>query len=492
MSGSVGPPAQEDVDATPESQQPKRRKLTERRRAQNREAQRLFRERKRKKLFDNISQSTEPEYWGDHNNASSATDDPISNTPDPLATSLGTGVSKPTVSLPLSKENELNEVANQIYNLDARYANRKFAKRGIRAELVSLNWLLNNRNDPIDEVLVSIDNVSESGPCIPATEKEAVDGILVEVDDIDDADLGLHEDITPVIREEHFTSSLNMASEATYSGATLPDSSAQNQVLSQTATSEFGEYTLKDIIKAGLEALSAKEKQVDIRISGNQRIWDSGQWNTPLEFATEKLLQEMLTRTPTPWKTSISLHEISTMRACVINAKSIGFWNPLPSDFKDPFKSPFVQSYFLNDRSVETVQQKYSHVAGPLQPRVIQCKTPHRPYIDLLPFPVFRERLIAASNEGWGSIGFDENELCNDLAKSALICWGGGYGENGGEAWNPRSWEAKPWFLKKWSMLVDEDMKESSRWWRNMRDDESEDLEEPFIAAHEILPCSMP
>lgn len=71
----------------------------------------------------------------------------------------------------------------------------------------------------------------------------------------------------------------------------------------------------------------------------------------------------------------------------------------------------------------------------------------------------------------------DEDELCDDLQKDGLICWGstlgGGNDATGsGAPWDLRSWEAAPWFMKKWWILIggkEGEIYQQTRWWCEMR-----------------------
>ncbi len=97
----------------------------------------------------------------------------------------------------------------------------------------------------------------------------------------------------------------------------------------------------------------------------------------------------------------------------------------------------------------------------------------------MIPFATFRERAVAALE--CEPPLFDESEMCDDMCKDALVCWGSdGSGQRGsggmaaGVPWDVRSWEPKPWFLKKYWFLVgdwDDEMWSSARWWHAMRNE---------------------
>lgn len=100
---------------------------------------------------------------------------------------------------------------------------------------------------------------------------------------------------------------------------------------------------------------------------------------------------------------------------------------------------------------------------------------------DVIPFPNFRSRLLAAVSVSPPLV--DEGELCADFTNDGLVCWGSSSSSSRGGSgarvpWDSRSWEPRPWFLRKYWFLVgsdEDDMWSASRWWRELR---GEDLDE--------------
>jgi hypothetical protein len=87
-----------------------------------------------------------------------------------------------------------------------------------------------------------------------------------------------------------------------------------------------------------------------------------------------------------------------------------------------------------------------------LQPTLAQILFPHYPYLDLLPFPIMRERAITFASM------FNPMELKLDIFRNGLACYP--HSRNGDsfsskQPWDIGSWEVKPWFLKKWRLLMD-------------------------------------
>lgn len=165
---------------------------------------------------------------------------------------------------------------------------------------------------------------------------------------------------------------------------------------------------------------------------------------------------------PDPYRNQIRIHQFCFVSACLSNAPLIGVSRDNACGPESPFycaELPIV--------TVDVIQDLFSHLKKDLQPCKLQVTVKHPVYIDLIPFPKFRERVLAllATNPQ----AFPEDDLCEDLQNDGLVCWGSATGSGSGAPWDRRSWEAKPWFLKKWRMLtggVTEDMHQQSDWWR--------------------------
>ena len=163
----------------------------------------------------------------------------------------------------------------------------------------------------------------------------------------------------------------------------------------------------------------------------------------------------------------------------------------------------------------------YKAIPKDLRPTREQTTLCHPSYLDCIVFPKFRSAAIALSARG----ELDHCSLFLDIMHDGLICWGNecasastGRDMRDGVAWSKRSWEARPWFLRKWAWLlaidptiegiglargdgvvVDEDehdidgMFEGSRWWRMMRGEEfdenitqkqNQESESPAVEEH--------
>lgn len=114
-----------------------------------------------------------------------------------------------------------------------------------------------------------------------------------------------------------------------------------------------------------------------------------------------------------------------------------------------------------------------SNIHKDLAPTNLQRSTPHSLYIDIIPFPVFRDRIITLLDMSPPAL--DEDELKRDMENDGLLIWGAA--RPGNSVSDRRNWECSKWFYKKWKILINgSGLEEQSRWWRRMRgEDESDD-----------------
>lgn len=96
---------------------------------------------------------------------------------------------------------------------------------------------------------------------------------------------------------------------------------------------------------------------------------------------------------------------------------------------------------------------------APITPTLQQQIIPHKPYIDMLPWPSLRDRMLNSSN------AINELEFVVDMASSDLKVWGK-------MPWDPMGWEVGPQFAKKWWFLMDEGILRTSNFWRAQRGEE--------------------
>ncbi|KIX03234.1 uncharacterized protein Z518_06786 [Rhinocladiella mackenziei CBS 650.93] len=186
---------------------------------------------------------------------------------------------------------------------------------------------------------------------------------------------------------------------------------------------------IEEVISIGLESLS--------------RRWFQ---RRPLETPT-------LFSPPDPYLNSIQFSRTTTFLGLLCNARCIGIslqdlLTPQhPSPFYDPAKANAPPQVLLATATKPSIPVD-------LRPTLPQVIFPHPAYLDLLPFPGLRARAITLA--ATMPHVFNPLDLKWDFLEDGLICWrsrtcGGG---EPGQPWDMRSWEAAPWFLQKWSMLI--------------------------------------
>jgi hypothetical protein len=141
--------------------------------------------------------------------------------------------------------------------------------------------------------------------------------------------------------------------------------------------------------------------------------------------------------------------------------------------------SPFYQSPPLSSQEPTLISHQISkrceaNLRLDLRPSTIQRTHPHEIYLDVYPFPKWRDKVIQLLS--LSPPAFDEMELKRDLDKDGLICWGSISGKGSGAPWDSRSWEAQKWFLEKWWFITkNSGVDTQSEWWRMMRGEDEDD-----------------
>ena len=166
-----------------------------------------------------------------------------------------------------------------------------------------------------------------------------------------------------------------------------------------------------------------------------------------------------------------------------------------PNAIQTNWNNNSVSRFRAGDISVapDNLTDHILRIKQPLRPSAAQMLDAHPSYLDCIIFPRFRQRAIEASVQS----RLDHVEFFLDLMHGGLVCWGAGGDRKKGRrrgmydqvAWSSRSWEARRWFLDKWSWLVGSEEEEEregdrdgvwgcSRWWWRMRGEPDSDEEE--------------
>ncbi|KAL6860801.1 hypothetical protein J3F83DRAFT_300629 [Trichoderma novae-zelandiae] len=99
-----------------------------------------------------------------------------------------------------------------------------------------------------------------------------------------------------------------------------------------------------------------------------------------------------------------------------------------------------------------------SHSPAPtsLEPTLLQKTVPHPPFIDVIPFPGVRNRLIRSLEV------IDLAKLSQDLVDGAFRVWGQA-------SWDGMGWEVSEAFARRWWFLMDEQLIDVTNFWRRQR-----------------------
>ena len=213
---------------------------------------------------------------------------------------------------------------------------------------------------------------------------------------------------------------------------------------------------IKSIMLAGLESLRPQGDGLsDLRTSHSEHFRES---RTPLlkhlPFVTGSIVPDF----PDTQYNAISLRRQPSYEIYDQNARKIGL--SLEEIRRPECLSPF--------NAPITALDVGDSIPPDLRPTLSQTHNAHHPFIDLIPFPWFRDRVITLSSLNPPAI--DRFQLKRDILNEGLICWKS-RARSAGQPWDKRSWEAAPWFLEKWGWLIEEkgQVKEQSMWWRKLR-----------------------
>ncbi|EEU37329.1 uncharacterized protein NECHADRAFT_37081 [Fusarium vanettenii 77-13-4] len=148
-----------------------------------------------------------------------------------------------------------------------------------------------------------------------------------------------------------------------------------------------------------------------------------------------------------------------------------------------PFYQPSLASTtdptaLLQQGAASTASFKNTSIPIHLRPTLAQVLIPHHASLDLIPIPFLRERAIMLSAAMPNT--FNSWELKFDIyGRGGLTIWR--RNQSGTERrsnttyqpWDMKSWEAAPWFLKKWTMIIGDEESEfykQSIGWQLIRD----------------------
>lgn len=195
---------------------------------------------------------------------------------------------------------------------------------------------------------------------------------------------------------------------------------------------------------------------------------------------------------PHTLRAALNLSPNRVFAASLENALALGFNLGLlfacRGDYISPFYQPAAtpqsdpQSLLATASASASLSNGGNPIPLHLRPTMAQVLIPHPAGLDLIPIPFFRERAIVLSAALPET--FRIWELQRDIFQGdGLMFWepagrlGLGWSENSGgggmfQPWDMRSWEAAPWFLKKWRVIFggrEHGFWKQSVWWNSLR-----------------------
>lgn len=96
------------------------------------------------------------------------------------------------------------------------------------------------------------------------------------------------------------------------------------------------------------------------------------------------------------------------------------------------------------------------HMPASLTPTQLQKQIPHPSFVDILPFPGVRNRLLRSLNV------IELESLTEDLILDSFRVWGQ-------VSWDSTGWEVSENFARKWWFLLDEQILATTNFWRRQR-----------------------
>ncbi|CAH0027712.1 unnamed protein product [Clonostachys rhizophaga] len=169
---------------------------------------------------------------------------------------------------------------------------------------------------------------------------------------------------------------------------------------------------------------------------------------------------------PDPRANTQEFLETTICSAILHNGLSLGFDLETIADCSIECMSPFYRPTTPQDDPVALLASAISHLAVEppvyLRPTLAQVLIPHHASLDLIPLPNLRDRAIMLS-AAMPTV-FNIWELKVDIyERGGLgVSKGNGRGWRANQPWQRESWVAAPWFLRKWSMFLEDDKEQLS------------------------------
>ncbi|RSL48838.1 hypothetical protein CEP53_009396 [Fusarium sp. AF-6] len=187
---------------------------------------------------------------------------------------------------------------------------------------------------------------------------------------------------------------------------------------------------------------------------------------------------------PDMYLNMLRFEQVTIFHAVFQNALSMGLDLQFVANCGAHCISPFYQpslasttdaTTLLQQGAASTASFKNTSIPIHLRPTLAQILIPHHTSLDLIPIPFLRERAILLSAAMPDK--FNSRELKFDIyGRGGLTIWQQSQSaaeRRSYQPWDMKSWEAAPWFLKKWTVIIGDEESEfykQSVGWQLIRD----------------------
>ncbi|KAF4954805.1 hypothetical protein FSARC_12022 [Fusarium sarcochroum] len=131
---------------------------------------------------------------------------------------------------------------------------------------------------------------------------------------------------------------------------------------------------------------------------------------------------------------------------------------PLATVAAYTFNAVTLQLSCTDTTHLRTFESSESAIPFSLAPTQLQRTIPHPSYVEIIPFPGVRDRLLRSLQI------IDQEKLSEDLVQDAFRVWGNA-------AWDEAGWEVSETFARKWWFLIDDAVLRATNFWRRQRSD---------------------
>lgn len=236
-----------------------------------------------------------------------------------------------------------------------------------------------------------------------------------------------------------------------------------------------GEITIQDVLQAGLNALNLNTSKLSTRTNAQEKNEGCSALRTNKILIPQNRMLVYSHSLPCVYTNHLRIKQFSTVAAIRVNAELLGITF---EELTNPAtESPFYSNAVMKRSSNLAFPPKLLELKPHLQPIDPQIQYSHHAWVDLIPCPIFRQRFIQLTTTNPPMI--NQHEFCLDVENNGLVCWGSYIGEadevsGAGAPWDIRSWEAQPWFLKKWWFVLggqEGGIFQQTKWWHELRGD---------------------